>query len=75
MSTGRNAQQNAAVASNGTNYLVVRDVTRGWWAGRKPAHPIYGDGLPPEAVRILDAPAETAAALLALSPALGGARG
>lgn len=22
---------------------------RGWWSGRKPAHPIYGDALPPEA--------------------------
>lgn len=24
-------------------------VARGWWRGRKPAHPIYGDALPPEA--------------------------
>ncbi len=28
---------------------VIRDAARGWWAGRKPAHPIYGDALVPEA--------------------------
>lgn len=54
MATRRQLLKGAVVAGGAGVFAAgfgetASRAARGWWVGRRPAHPIYGDALPPEA--------------------------